>query len=256
MEISFIKAHGTGNDFIVILDPEDKINLSASQIKELCRWHTGIGADGLIRIVPDEEAAFKMLYYNSDGEEATFCGNGSRVASLLTYKAGWTDSEQFTFIAGDGKHNAYIKSNNIVGVSINVLSKVKQYKDGFWINTGVPHLVIPVKDFSTFRNMNVNQEALKWRYDERFKPEGVNVTFIAFRDGKVFVRTYERGVERETLSCGSGAVATALISKRIFNLGSVINVVYPGGELVVYDKGTYVFLEGPAIEVFQGIVKI
>ncbi|NPA34845.1 MAG: diaminopimelate epimerase [Chlorobi bacterium] len=256
MEISFIKAHGTGNDFIVILDSAEKINLSASQIKELCRWHTGIGADGLIRIIPDEEAEFKMLYYNSDGEEATFCGNGSRVASLLAYKAGWTDSDRFTFIAGDGKHEAYVKPNNIVGVSINVLSEIKEYEDGFWINTGVPHFVIPIKDFDTLKNMDVNQEALKWRHDERFKPEGVNVTFIALKDGRVFVRTFERGVERETLSCGSGAVAAALVSKKIFNLGKPVNIVYPGGELRVYDEETQIILEGPAQEVFKGIVQI
>ncbi len=256
MEIPFIKAHGTGNDFIVILDPAGEVSLSGSQIKELCKYHTGIGADGLIRIIPDKDAAFKMLYYNSDGEEATFCGNGSRVASLMAYKAGWTESDKFTFVAGDGKHEAYIKSNNIAGVSINVFSEIKQYEDGFWINTGVPHFVIAVDDFNSFKNMDINAEALNWRYDKRFVPEGVNVTFITKHNDQIYVRTYERGVEGETLSCGSGAVAAALIAKRIFNLRKVLNVIYPGGKLVVRDRDNMVFLEGPVIEVFLGVVRV
>ncbi len=256
MEIPFIKAHGTGNDFIIILDPEVDINLSSSQIRELCRWHTGIGADGLIKIIPDNDEVFKMLYYNSDGKEATFCGNGSRVAALLAYKAGWTSSKQFAFIAGDGKHEAYIKGKDMVGVSVNVVSEAKQYGDGYWINTGVPHFVIAVENFHTFKNMDVNKEALKWRYDKRFGPKGVNVTFIVKHNGTIYVRTFERGVEAETLSCGSGAVAAALIAKRIFNLGSVINVIYPGGKLEVHDRDNMVFLEGPVVEVFRGVVRI
>ncbi len=256
MYVPFVKAHGTGNDFIVIIDPKDQYKLSSREIKELCSRHTGIGADGLIRIIPEEKAVFRMLYYNSDGQEASFCGNGSRVAVWLAYQAGWTENRKLLFVASDGKHTAYIKENGVVGVSVNFLSQMIDYNDGVLIDTGVPHFVRVIGDFEEFKLMDVNQVALKWRHDERFKPEGVNVTFITCKGGKVYARTFERGVEAETLSCGSGAVASAIVSKKVFKLESPVIVKYPGGELVVYDNSDGVVLEGPVKVVFQGVTKI
>ena len=206
MIIVFNKYHGAGNDFIII-DNRNMIFPAGNNrfIEKLCNRRFGIGADGLILICSDTNSDFEMKYYNSDGSEGSMCGNGARCSAAFAYKnniAGKT----MKLRAIDGFHNATIE-DDIVTLSMNNVSNIKQGGDYYFINTGSPHYVAFMKNIDT---VEVNKEGKLIRNMPEFFPDGVNVNFVELSQDQIYVRTYERGVEAETLSCGTGVTASAI----------------------------------------------
>lgn len=262
MKINFKKYHGTGNDFILIDNSEEQVKFSETQIKNLCDRHFGIGADGLIILKKSEHYDFEMQYFNSDGKEGTMCGNGARCVVFFAKELGII-SNKTIFNATEGSHKGQIlKINNdeaIVKISMNGISNIERKQDAYFIDTGSPHYIL----FSeNIKNINIKEEGAKIRYSKQFQPYGTNVNFVEIKNDQVFVRTYERGVEEETLSCGTGAVAVAAAIYLRNNKLSVYDINTPGGSLKVSFKPiknirfSDVWLEGTAKKVFNGSVDI
>lgn len=260
MKIAFKKFHGAGNDFILIDNRDASIILDNKQIAILCHRHYGIGADGLIFLDSDSVYDFGMRYYNSDGQLASMCGNGARcVVAFASSLALFQNST--TFVTTDGLHTADIEmsADNQWSVSVSIADSVRpiSYTDGFFVNTGVPHFVVFVEKNADI-DVNVLGRAL--RNDSRFAPEGVNVNFVEVVESGLSIRTYERGIEGETLACGTGATAAALAfaSKEQLSSG-VIPVRALGGDLAVSftsepSKFSMLRLVGPVEAVFEGTI--
>lgn len=254
MKLQFSKYHGTGNDFIIIDGISNKIKLDSTTIKRMCNRRFGIGADGLMIIQNSEDYDFSMVYYNSDGNEGSMCGNGGRCIVDFAGKMGLISNTSI-FEAIDGIHEAYILEDDIVKLKMNEVEGVRKYNDGWFLNTGSPHFVKQISDISS---LNIDIEGKKLRYDSRFAPEGTNVNFYEIKDGEVFARTYERGVEAETLSCGTGAVAMGIVimyNNYIETKPIIINT--KGGKLQVEgikrdNKFTEIYLTGSVVKVFEG----
>ncbi|MBN1388817.1 MAG: diaminopimelate epimerase [Bacteroidales bacterium] len=255
MQIIFNKYHGTGNDFIIIDNRDDKISPHNEElIKYLCNRHTGIGSDGLIIIYDHDFHDFEMKYFNSDGRESTMCGNGARCAVAFARKAG-LGKGAYTFLANDGIHK-YKISDELISISLCDTKPPVIIAGNHFIDTGSPHYVINVPDC---KNVNVIEKGRSIRWSDMFTPGGTNVNFVEHGRDEIFVRTYERGVENETLSCGTGVTAAAISSK--WNKGSGkynVNVNTPGGRLSVgFELGenliTGICLTGPAQFVFAGV---
>ncbi len=251
----FYKYHGTGNDFIMIDNRRDLFKSDdVSTIKHLCEHHTGIGADGLILLNDHPDYPFEMKYYNADGKEGTLCGNGSRCAVLFAKHLGIITNSA-VFLASDGEHRASLSEGD-VQIEMCQTALAVELEGGFFINTGSPHLVVMVSDLEQF---DVALEGQLLRYQKAMMPDGTNVNFVESLGPDSFsVRTYERGVERETLSCGTGAVATALTmyqTKRTKSNKVIIKM--KGGELEIGFNPTStgfedITLKGPARYVFKG----
>ncbi|MFH1004328.1 MAG: diaminopimelate epimerase [Bacteroidota bacterium] len=260
MKLAFYKYHGTGNDFIII-DNRDLIfnNKESGLVARLCHRRFGIGADGLLLLQNKKGYDFEMVYYNSDGNESSFCGNGSRCIIAFAKKIGILKTNNIKFFAIDGEHEAKIK-RNIISVKMNNVNNVEVHPDYLFINTGSPHFVSFVSDV---KKIDVLDEGRKIRNSKPFKKEGVNVNFVEKKDNFIFVRTYERGVEDETLSCGTGVVASALAAamKGISTAANQCKIKTLGGELRVSfkkQKGNSfsdIWMEGHAIFVFNGEIK-
>ncbi len=259
MIINFYKYQATGNDFVMIDDrraqfPQDNVAF----IRRLCDRRFGIGGDGLILLREDARYDFRMIYFNSDGKEGSMCGNGGRCAVLFAKKKQMLSSLNIQFLAADGLHEAQME--NSIRLKIRDVTEIRIIGNEYFINTGSPHCVI----FRTLiETMDVVAEGRKIRHKEMFRPDGVNVNFVDFRDGTVHMRTYERGVENETLSCGTGSVAAAIAVDQKFGLKAPsYNVRTPGGPLKVLfvrqpdNSYTDIWLEGPAEEVFSGSVAL
>ena len=254
MILECFKYQGTGNDFVLIDNREKNISLTTAQIKWLCDRRFGIGADGLMLLELEPGIDFKMVYFNSDGNESSMCGNGGRCITAFAKRLGIV-SDTAKFLAIDGIHEAKI-NNEIVSLKMNDVREVEVGEDFFYLNTGSPHYVKFVNDIE---NVNVFEEGKKIRYSNRFAVEGTNVNFIEKKDNELFVRTYERGVEDETLSCGTGVTAAALIAAfkgqstdknncAIKTLGGNLNVKF---EKVLESTFYNIWLEGPATFVFN-----
>lgn len=206
--IRFFKYQGTGNDFIMIDNrmktfPKGDPKLVAN----LCHRRFGIGADGLILLEEDKENDFAMVYYNSDGNPSTMCGNGGRCIVAFAYKLGLIQKDETTFSAPDGLHRALFK-NGMIHLQMQDVNQINKVKKGLSLNTGSPHYVEIVKNLT---ELDVKREGAKIRYGTPFNIEGINVNFVEpIAENRFKVRTYERGVEDETYSCGTGAVATAI----------------------------------------------
>ena len=267
--IKFTKAVATGNDFIVIDNRSLALKGGLSGIaKKLCDRFYGIGADGLLLVEKSSAADFKMRIFNSDGSEAEMCGNGSRCAALYAHsKKIAPDNMKIETRAG-------MLNANVLGQTVKV--KLTDPKDIQWnlclmiqecpykvslANTGVPHVIHFVDDLEA---IEVRKLGPKMRYHEEFSPNGANVDFVKVSDrskNKIAVRTYERGVEDETLACGTGAVASAIISAEAEKLISPVTVETRGGELLkVYFEsceGSFknVYLEGKARLVYEGEIE-
>jgi diaminopimelate epimerase len=260
MKIEFAKYHGAGNDFIVLNDLKDNFKfLNTEIINKLCDRHFGIGANGLIRIQNSDVSDFKMIYYNSDGKEGSMCGNGSRCAVVFANNIGVSFKSK-SFTAYDGLHAFQYYSDKLVKVGMNDVSSITKIGNDYLINTGSPHLVIISSDID---QKNIKDLGAKIRYSETYKVEGVNVNFIEIKNDVVFIRTYERGVEDETLACGTGCTAAAIISsilKNDFAFNQSVNIKALGGLLKVdftaEGKNIYknIFLEGPVEKVFEGSI--
>ncbi len=260
MAFSFYKYHGTGNDFIIIDNRSNNIELSESQIKKLCDRHFGIGADGLMLMNNYPDYDFEMKYYNSDGSENSMCGNGGRCMVQFAYDLG-LHKREYSFIAIDGEHKASIEDNGWIDLKMVDVNNVEvaEYAD-YILNTGSPHFVKPVTGIWSY---NVVKEGREIRNNKRFAKQGINVNFTEIdEEGNICVRTYERGVENETLSCGTGVTAAALVFAHNDNGFNRVEVKTLGGYLAVeFDKTSEtsfknIWLCGPAVLIFKGEVEI
>jgi len=259
MILTFYKYQGTGNDFVMVdnrqnIFPKNNTKLVA----RFCDRKFGIGADGLILLENSKSADFKMVYFNADGNTSTMCGNGGRCLVAFAEYLGII-SNRASFEAIDGLHEATIENDSINLKMINV-DTINQFDDHLFLDTGSPHHVTFV---DTIKNVNVKISGRKIRYGAPYFESGSNVNFVEKIDENTFkVRTYERGVEDETLSCGTGVTAVAIAShkaKKTKNTTVIIET--PGGMLEVsfdFDNNTYknVFLKGAATLVFKGEVQI
>ena len=255
MEIRFHKYQGTGNDFILIDDRELQFPDDLTVIETLCHRRFGIGADGLILIRNHPDYDFEMVYYNSDGTQS-MCGNGSRCAVHFAKSLGMT-TDRTTFMSTDGPHEATIKED-IVSVQLYDVDSVEELTDGVFINTGSPHHIAFLEDV---KNFPVVPEGKAIRYSETYAPKGTNVNFVELEDGNaIFVRTYERGVEGETLSCGTGVTACSLAASLkgykspviVHTLGGTLEVSFAVKE----DGFSDIFLKGPATPVYSGLIDV
>jgi diaminopimelate epimerase len=259
MHIQFYKYQGTGNDFI-LLDNRTNLynNLTQPQIKKMCDRHFGIGADGLMLLGNSEFADFSMTYYNSDGNESSMCGNGGRCITLFAQELKIITTEA-KFIAIDGLHYSTIDDGE-VELKMNDVSGIAQDGEAFVINTGSPHYVCYADDAKT---LDVRHAGKAIRYNDTYAKEGINVNFVkVMADKTLFVATYERGVEDETLSCGTGVTACAIAQVRNDIGSNYVRVSTKGGTLMVkcmnQDKINFtdVYLCGPAKFCFSGEINV
>lgn len=253
MNISFQKYQGSGNDFIIIDNRENHFPKNDTNlIKQLCNRRLGIGSDGLILVENDDEAHFYMDFINPDGSRS-FCGNGSRCVVQYAYdNLGMEGKLQFHAI--DGLHQGY-SENGSIKIKMNPVSELEVGDYYMVIDTGSPHYVQYVNDVEA---IDVVSAAWDVRYNERFEQEGINVNFVERLNDAIKIRTYERGVEDETLSCGTGVTAAALsVALAEDHWNGEVKVITRGGELSVsYEKNgnqfSEIWLSGPAKKVFEG----
>lgn len=260
MKIPFFKYQGTGNDFIMVDNRlENFPKMHTKLIEKLCDRRFGIGADGLILLENDQNAAFRMVYYNSDGNESSMCGNGGRCIVAFAKQLGVIEN-QAAFIAVDGMHQATIDEKGIVSLQMSDVDNIKIGSDFVFMNTGSPHHVTLVDDV---KSVPVKELGSQIRYSDLYGQAGSNVNFVEpITDSLFAVRTYERGVEDETLSCGTGVTAVAIAMHVIGKTTSnAISLLVEGGTLQVSfekeeRKYTHVFLTGPATYVFTGEINL
>lgn len=259
MKIHFYKYQGTGNDFVMIDNRDLHFpKVDTQLIHKLCDRRFGVGADGLILLENAKDADFNMVYFNADGTESTMCGNGGRCLVAFANQLGVIDSKA-TFNAVDGLHHASI-NNGIVSLQMIDVNKVETHDNYFFLDTGSPHHVEIVNDV---KQVDVKTKGAAIRNGAPYFDEGTNVNFAEIVDDhSIKVRTYERGVEDETLSCGTGVTAAAIAT---YNAGiikeNIIDIEALGGKLSVSfekENDTYknVFLTGPATFVFQATIEI
>ena len=258
--IRFDKYHGAGNDFVMLDMTKTQFELDVATVERLCNRRFGIGADGLIMVCKSTKGDFKMRYYNSDGREASFCGNGSRCTVAFAYDKGIITKQETLFEAYDGMHHGSIISDNgdskIVRMQMSN-AKAEPHDGHILVDTGSPHYVTQVQDLET---LDVKRLGSKIRYDKSISENGVNVDFIHFDGTTIHIRTYERGVEDETLACGTGVTAAAIATAIWFG-GEHFEVKARGGDLSVdLRRDNLIFsnitLTGPACHVFGGEVSI
>lgn len=260
MKIHFHKYQGTGNDFVILDNRTGRYDqISQTQVKELCDRRFGIGADGLMMLNTKDGYDFEMKYFNADGGESSMCGNGGRclvkfAADMGIYK------DNYHFIASDGPHEAEIDADGTVSLKMKDVIDVTKYGSDFTLDTGSPHYIKFVNDVM---NYDVYKKGNAIRNSDSFSGKGINVNFVQQKsDFEIIVRTYERGVEDETWSCGTGVTAAALVCYHNETGYNDVTVLTKGGRLTVeYDRqhnGQYsnIFLCGPAAKVFEGDIEI
>lgn len=255
MQIPFSKYQGTGNDFVLIDNRDQRFpNENLTVIRQICHRKYGVGSDGLILIESDTESDFYMNFFNPDGSQS-YCGNGSRCAVHFAQSLGMID-DRSTFRAVDGIHNG-VTDGNMVTTSILPVSAIDRRGENFLINTGSPHYILFCEDANA---VDLIDEARKIRFNDEFKSAGVNVNFVEIiSPGQLRMRTYERGVENETLSCGTGVTAAALAHLASAGGGlSAVKVETRGGHLEVEAKKqdntafSEIELSGPVQKTFTG----
>ncbi len=265
----FTKMNGAGNDFIMLNNPELKLSLNTDQISQLCDRHRGIGADGLIIVEPAAEGKnLRMRYYNSDGNEAEMCGNGARCFARYVDRIFALEGKPLEFQTMAGPAAAHFHGEEVrlrlsdpfdlvMDTEINVNGQRMTVHS---INTGVPHAVIITDHID---DSGVIELGAAVRYHDHFKPAGTNVNFLTANSlNEISIRTYERGVENETLACGTGMVACAIIHDQITESGAPINVLVKGGDTLKVEwelegmRHENVTLTGPAEFVFDGEINV
>jgi diaminopimelate epimerase len=268
-KLRFQKWQGAGNDFIIVDNRDHRADsLDERTIEHLCDRHFGIGADGLMLVGRATGYDFEMVFFNNDGKPAEMCGNGGRCIAAMASESGLFTGRT-TFLSTDGPHEAEIAGNDLIRLKmkdVNDIMTVNLETTGLnlvaepvSLNTGVPHLVLFVEEIE---NLDVNDLGRKIRFLGQFAPAGTNVNFVRREGQTLFVRTYERGVETETLACGTGNVASALAAEWTWNAGySEYECYAVGGTLKVSfkrdDQSLFeqVWLEGPAVKVFDGEIE-
>jgi diaminopimelate epimerase len=266
--LRFTKMNGAGNDFVMLDNLAGIIQLTAEQISKICDRHRGVGADGILLLEKATNGAdFRMRYYNRDGGEAEMCGNGARCFARFAEKvAGTKGPIKFETLAGI--IGARVKGDSVtlqMSDPTELRLNVKLQLEGEdaavnFINTGVPHVVVPV---SRVEMVNVQARGAAIRYHEMFSPKGTNANFLETRGKKkIAIRTYERGVEEETLACGTGVVASALVFAAMETIEGPVSVLVRGGSELTVDfekdgnRFRNVTLSGPAEFVFEGAIEI
>lgn len=258
MKISFSKYQGTGNDFVV-LDNRDGAydGLTLEQVAFLCDRKFGIGSDGLMMLENADGFDFKMRYYNADGQEGSMCGNGGRCLVQFAHDKGIV-KQSYQFTTSDGPHEAIILDNGLIKLKMQDVHGVEVHGTYKILNTGSPHFI---KYVDGVKEVDVFQQGRNIRYSESFKKAGINVNFVERVGNGIKIRTYERGVENETLSCGTGATAAALASSE--KMGpQLTNVEVEGGALqIAFDRVgeqefNNIWLIGPAQFVYSGTIEI
>ncbi|MEK6782922.1 MAG: diaminopimelate epimerase [Bacteroidota bacterium] len=276
--IHFHKYQATGNDFVLVDNRSGGHSFTKNQIVRICDRRFGVGADGLMLIEKHPSLDFNLVYYNRDGSQS-LCGNGSRAAVMMASSLGMLNGKT-TFNAYDGPHDAELLPNNIVRLKMNDVKEVKRLGEDIFMDTGSPHVIRFIKNLPGYP---VVEEGRKIRYNDKYMPSGTNANFVELIGGNaISVRTYERGVEDETLSCGTGVTAAALAASLMgYHSPIAINVL--GGELSVEFKSTLselpsgqagskadqpsvalakvgtfhdIFLIGPAKMVFEGDLEL
>ncbi|MEJ2543565.1 MAG: diaminopimelate epimerase [Calditrichaceae bacterium] len=264
-QFNFKKIEATGNDFVFIDIIKNKIReISAEEIRQICDRHKGIGADGIVLVSYAKDNPPTMKYYNADGSLGEMCGNALRATVLFCSQLNKIKVKTWQkLIADDGQHAVYMDSADEIQVEIKVKHPLENVSDadiglkgnfqmlGF-INTGVPHLVLNAE--TDLKNIDVVGLGRQLRYHKQFQPEGTNVNFLKIIDkNKLQIRTYERGVENETLSCGTGVIASTIAYwAKPGNEYSDVSIFTLGGELEVFYKNDKLFLKGPARVAFVG----
>ena len=257
--MQFYKYHGAGNDFILVDNRVENITLSNEQIAHLCNRRLGIGADGLMLLENTEGYHFKMVYYNSDGNESTMCGNGGRCITAFAKELGIiTDAAEF--LATGGVYVSTMHADGTIRLKMQDVKDIQLLESHAILNTGSPHYIVWV---DSVVDTDVYAKGNKIRNSEAFQPAGINVNFVQrISSNKLLVRTYERGVEDETLSCGTGVTAAAIAATGKETGVFTTEVETPGGHLKVnFTKdtplsATNVMLTGPVVMVFKGEVAL
>ena len=260
--IPFFKYQGTGNDFVVI-DNRGAGYLQGRDtelIQKLCDRRFGIGADGLILLQDRQGYDFEMVYFNADGKESSMCGNGGRCITAFAKFLGIVN-ERAHFLAIDGPHDAFIDVDNWVELKMSDVASVENGEDYFLLDTGSPHYVVFVEDLD---DIDVVENGQAIRYSKRFREEGVNVNFVEKKRNGIMVATYERGVEDETLSCGTGVTAAAIAYYLQTEEGEnrEVPISSKGGRLKVRlqenpEGGFYnIWLGGGTQQVFSGTIEL
>jgi diaminopimelate epimerase len=260
MKLDFFKYQGTGNDFILVDNRKNEISLSPVQIHQLCDRRFGIGADGLMLLQEKPGYDFEMKYFNADGKAGSMCGNGARCMIKFVYHLG-IHREMYKFLAVDGAHEAEIDIDGIVSLKMKDVRTIRKFHNDFILDTGSPHYV---KMASRVMDIDVLKKGYEIRHSKEFEDDGINVNFVEQTDevDKIIVRTYERGVEDETLSCGTGVTAAALVCYHNENGFNEVEVKTPGGQLTVEfdrvddDRYENIWLCGPAEKIFEGTLEI
>jgi len=262
MNIPFSKYHGTGNDFILIDNRAKKLFAHQHELFAfLCDRRFGIGADGLMLIEHHETLDFRMVYVNADGKESSMCGNGGRCIVAFARKIGMLKKEKCRFIAIDGEHSATIDENNIVKLGMNDVVEVVKYGNDLVLDTGSPHYIQFLEHLNDF---DVDKNGRNIRQSKAFKKEGINVNFVVVtQQNSIEVATYERGVEAETYSCGTGVVAASIATATQQEQAGFVEMAVKtkGGKLgVSFERNenmfTNVCLIGKATHVFDGKITV
>jgi diaminopimelate epimerase len=260
MQITFYKYQGTGNDFVILENRDQQYNdLTAKQVKLICNRRFGVGADGLMLLNSHPELDFEMVYFNADGNTSSMCGNGGRCLVQFARDRGMHKST-YTFMAIDGIHEAEFDMHNVVRLKMQDVNKVEYHSGHAVLNTGSPHFV---KFANDVEDIDVLETGRDIRYSKEFEQEGINVNFVeTIKEDGIFVRTYERGVEDETLSCGTGVTASALMNAHNEKGFNRVEVKTPGGHLSVEfnkiddEHFDNIWLCGPAEMVFTGVIEV
>lgn len=263
--IAFTKMAGTGNDFIVLDNREKKFTgEEATLFARLCRKRTAIGADGVVLVEKGEKAPVRMRYFNRDGSKAPMCANSARCTAYYAFRNGFVETPKFMLETEDALHEVCVQGPLVklqmaepkdLRTHLGIVTHEKFQEVGF-LNTGVPHLVILANPETDLNELDVETLGPYYRFHPMFK-EGTNVNFVqVIKPDRIRVRTFERGVEEETLSCGTGCVASALLLSQKFQFSSPILVETKGGDLTVEFDPDWkkVFLTGEVALIFEGWV--